>query len=263
MVFSNDKLPKLIKNCLFSIINDLKIIFLGNKTDFSYNSFGWAKSYINAYFNYHYIEKIKINYENLNEYKIVYFPLHCEPEVSLLNMSPENNNSLEIISWISKSLPVNYLLILKEHPVSLGVRSKTFYKLINKLGNVFFVSTKTNSSSLINKCSFLATITGSASQEAVASEKNVLSFGLHQYLNILSTVYYCSNFNETFKNVHEIINLNTDIQEFKKNKLVLLNSLIDSSFEIKDFDKNLQNVKFASQIANKIFDEFIQNSISK
>ncbi len=256
LVLKNDNLFHLISNCLISIINDIKIRLLRKKTDFSYQFFGWTKSYITAYFNNRYIEKIKIDLKKNKELKFVYFPLHCEPEVSLLNFSPENNNSLEVISWISKSLPANYILVLKEHPISLGVRTISFYQLINKLGNVFFVSTKNDSIPIIKKSSFVATITGSVSQEAVLMEKKVLSFGKNQYLNIISNVYYCSNFNETNTNIDKIINSKFDINELKKNKLALANALIDSSFEIKNFDLNFKNIKFADKIAQCIFNEF-------
>ena len=39
-----------------------------------------------------------------------------EPEVSLLQVSPEFNNSYEVICWVSKSLPADTMLVVKENP---------------------------------------------------------------------------------------------------------------------------------------------------
>ena len=60
----------------------------------------------------------------------IYMPLHLEPEMALQNFSPEFNNQLEMIYWISKSLPSNYFIVVKEHPEMYGLRT---IKYINNL----------------------------------------------------------------------------------------------------------------------------------
>ena len=46
----------------------------------------------------------------------IYFPLHVEPERELLMQSPFLSNQSTVIANISKVLPVNYELYVKEHP---------------------------------------------------------------------------------------------------------------------------------------------------
>ena len=45
--------------------------------------------------------------------KYIYFPLHLEPEIALLGASPEFNNSMELATWLAKSLPVDFNLVIK------------------------------------------------------------------------------------------------------------------------------------------------------
>ena len=63
-------------------------------------------------------------------------PLHLEPEIALLALSPEFNNSMEMIAWISKSLPADALVVVKEQPFSFGVRSRRYYHQLMQIGNV-------------------------------------------------------------------------------------------------------------------------------
>ena len=92
-----------------------------------YKFLGWYPSLFRRPYMYNYFRKYGEKPENMRGFNLVYFPLHYEPEISLLSVSPEFNNSMELIAWVSKSLPANILLVVKEQPYSYGIRSKNYY----------------------------------------------------------------------------------------------------------------------------------------
>ena len=89
---------------------------------------------------------------------------------------------------------------------------------------------------LIDKCIAVASITGTAAFEAVYLNKPVLSFGKHQVINFLSTVFYCSNFEETQNGMNRILS-GINLRVLNKNKLHLIKSIFDNSFDLPDIDK--------------------------
>ena len=168
--------------------------------------------------------------------KYIYVPLHLEPEMALQSFSPEFNNQYEMISWISKSLPSNYHVIIKEHPEMYGLRTLNYLNKLLQIPNLSIAKPYVNSIDIINKCKAVGTITGTAAFEAIYLKKPVLSFGFHQIINYLSSVYYCSNFLETQKSVDKILS-GTDTNILKKNSKKLINAIYNNSFELKDIDK--------------------------
>ena len=85
---------------------------------------------------YKYWEKYGVSIDDMREKKTVIFPLHFEPEISLMQVSPDINNSYEIICWVSKNLPADVVIVVKENPWSFGIRSKDYYDRLRKISNV-------------------------------------------------------------------------------------------------------------------------------
>ena len=71
----------------------------------------------------------------------IFFPLHTEIERTLLITAPFYLNQIEIIKNIAKSIPINYTLIVKEHPfqTARGWRSTDEYNEIMNIPNVELV----------------------------------------------------------------------------------------------------------------------------
>jgi len=219
------------------VITFLKEIYKNIRGSNKKNSYvfpGWATSNLKRPYIYSYISKIGKKIEDLNDQKIFYIPLQLEPEISLLSISPEFTNQFEMISWISKSLPANYTIVVREQANAFGSRPKWYYKKLQEMGNVVFSHPKTLGIDWIRKSNFVGTITGTAALEGVLLEKSVLSFGKHQAVNLLPTVKYCTNYESTLKSFEELVN--TDKQKFIFSKKVLYNSILNSSFSLKNFE---------------------------
>ncbi len=112
---------------------------------------------------------LKHFHKKIHDENFVYFPLHVQPERTTLLGAPFINDQLELISNISKSLPSNYILYVKEHPamVVYNWRNLNFYKKISSLPNTKLIYTSVDSKEIIKKAKLVITITGSASLESL------------------------------------------------------------------------------------------------
>jgi hypothetical protein len=172
-----------------------------------------------------------------------------EPELSILSFSPEFNNSMELIAWVSKSLPADTLIVVKEQPFSYGIRSKHYYDNLRRIGNVVLAHPATPSWQWI-KCSVLvASVVGTAGVEAIFHDKPVLSAGKHQLINHLPTVRYITNFDSTKEAVKELLLLSEDDKLFKVSKEALYNAHNDVSFELVDIEKTLRSRELHMDLA--------------
>lgn len=163
----------------------------------SYVLFGWIPYLFRKKYCYDFVRRHGVAPKDLSRKRVVFFPLHEEPESALLNLSPEFNNSMEIIVWISKSLPADTVLVVKENPWAYGIRSRSFYDRIRKIGNVALAEPSVSSWDWIRAASITVTITGTAGWEAVYFHRQVISFGRYQLINHLPTVRYVTSFFET------------------------------------------------------------------
>jgi hypothetical protein len=109
--------------------------------------------------------------------RYAFFPLHTEPEVSLLVYGRPFLNQIEIIRAMAVSLPADMVLVVKEHPWMVGKRRLGAYKKILNIPRVRFVRPGLDARFLIQHASLVAVITGSVALEAAMLAKPVLTFG--------------------------------------------------------------------------------------
>ncbi|MDC0240891.1 hypothetical protein OAK66_00440 [Candidatus Nitrosopelagicus sp.] len=120
-----------------------------------------------------------LNYEINDKLKIVYFPMHQEEERILLIGAPFYTNQFELIRNISNSLPVGYVLAVKDHSVMnvRGWRGVREVKQIMGLPNVIMFHHSVDSTELIKKSKLVISIRGTTSIEAAFYQKPSIVFG--------------------------------------------------------------------------------------
>lgn len=128
------------------------------------------------------LEKLKQNF--WGKRKIFFYPLHLEPEMTILAYSPFFQNQLELIKLTSKSLKFGDVLILKENPKSF-YRGSMFYKEIESLSNVMWVSSNENSRDFIRISNKIIGLSGTASIEAACMGINSLVAGFPPFYDML------------------------------------------------------------------------------
>lgn len=117
----------------------------------------------------------------------VFFPLHLEPELSLLWLARFDADQIAVVRRVAQSLPVGMKLVVKEHPQMVALRPRRFYRELKKIPNVVLVRPEISSFSLIARAALVATITGTAGWEATLFGKPVITFG-NIFYNALPSV---------------------------------------------------------------------------
>jgi len=170
----------------------------------------------------------KINFDS----RFVYFPLHQEPERSLLLTAPFYTNQLEVITNIVKSLPVGYKLFVKEHPAmkSREWRKISFYKQLMALPNVVLVHPSVKPDDLMRNCSLVIAISGTASFEAAFHQKPSIIMSDTSF-SILSSVHRLKSIEELPRIIRNSLESNiTDPSELNKYVEILLQNTFELDY---------------------------------
>ena len=217
-----------------------------------YKFLGWYPVILRRTYIYKYFKKYGKRPDEVRNCKLVFFAFNLEPEKSLLFRSPEQNNSMEIISWISKSLPADTMLVVKEQPHAYGIRSQRYYDNFRKIGNVILASPEIHSWEWIKQAKIIATITGTVGIEAAYFGKPVLSFGKHQIINYLPSVRYVNTFESVKDAVKELLTLTPDDIIFKKSKAALYHAQKENSFRMAGLEKLSKSKKLHMGLAEQV-----------
>ena len=122
----------------------------------------------------------------------MFFPLHVEPERTISIDSPYYSNQLEIITNVARSLPINYKLFVKEHPMQAvyGWRNTSYYKKILELPNVILIHPNFSNETLLENCQLVVTIGGTLGLEAAFNKKPSIVFKQQWTSAILILIYF-------------------------------------------------------------------------
>ena len=157
------------------------------------------------------------------EEKYFVFPLHMQPEASTLILSPFDVNQQNTIINISKLIPPNVKLYVKEHRSALGQHSKKFYRELKKYPNIKLISYRENMFELIKNSIGTICLSSTVGLESLMLKKPTIMLG---------NVFY-NNTNLTFK-----------VNSFKELKETI--DLVSSSgFNVEDhFDNFYKRLAF-------------------
>ena len=110
--------------------------------------------------------------------KFILFTLQVNAESAVLLDAPFYINQIEVVRNISKSMPADHLLLVKEHPASFvrSWRSVGEYKELRNIPGVVLIHPSANSQELMKKSSLVISICGSSSLDAQFLEKPSIIF---------------------------------------------------------------------------------------
>ena len=204
--------------------------------------------------------------------------MHYEPERLLFVQAPLYTNQIEVIKEISKSLPIDYKLYVKEHP-GMKVqnwRDVSYYKQIMNIPNVRLIHTSADSTEIIKKCSLVITIAGSASLEATFHNKPSIVFAPVGYSS-LPSVHLLKNYEELSQAIQESLQKKVDPSDLEKFiDFVYQNSFefdylnpfleVDAFYEKGIFSNNaltIENIKACLEKNKSVFDTLALEHIKK
>lgn len=105
----------------------------------------------------------------------VFYPLHYQPEQSTLAQGIWYANQVALVEDISKSLPLGYTLIVKEHPWGRGNRPRWQYTHLAALPNVMLCDAPAKQ--IIQQVAAVITVTGTVGVEALILDKPTVLLG--------------------------------------------------------------------------------------
>ncbi|HEB9428535.1 TPA: hypothetical protein RZK49_000902 [Campylobacter coli] len=179
-------LPRVIQKIILGGIAEYDLI---RKKDFCY------LSKYEIYKQACYIKNLRRIYSKISvqpkwDEKFIYFPLHLEPEASVMNRTTLSSQ-LFIIELISVLLPRGWKIYVKEHPHQFFIyeryishinnidyfRGLRFYEALENFENVRIINISANSSKLIQYSQAICGIGSTSQIEAIYNQKPVLNFG--------------------------------------------------------------------------------------
>jgi len=96
----------------------------------------------------------------------VFFPLQYEPEASIMSYSPWFREQTEALRLAAQALPVGWHLLVKEHPMMMKLRPRSFYRKLKSIPNLRLANPQIAGIACIEKAKATFCITGSATFES-------------------------------------------------------------------------------------------------
>jgi hypothetical protein len=106
-----------------------------------------------------------------------FFPMHAEPEVSLLVYGRPFLNQIEAIRLYAHALPIGYQLLVKEHPWMVGKRTTSYYEKLLEIPRVRLVSPAVEAKYLIQHAKLITVIASSVGLEAAMAKTPAITLG--------------------------------------------------------------------------------------
>jgi hypothetical protein len=199
--------------------------------------------------NYSYSKNLKnnsclietIDELNQSDIKIIYVPLHLQPELSTVTLGNLYEDQLSMIEVISSELGKEGVILVKENPYQNSFqRKKDFFERVKKLKNVYLININYPSSELLEKSDIVATISGTAGWEAIKGGKQCLLFGSSWYQRLPG----CIKYNKTI-DIGSLISesYKLDFNRFKNDFSLLMDGCADGIVD-KDYIVEVENFTY-------------------
>ena len=198
-------------------------------------------------------------YDKLNiqdEYLFFGFQLLTESTVTYKALP--YTNQIALIEMISRVLPYNHFLYVREHPHWPEYYSYKFLKTLKSFPNIKIIGPEISIHDILSKAKGVVTLNSTTGIEALIHGKPVLSFSSNLYQGYHSSAITCSNLFELGKKLVELINTDVSQQE----TISYINRLKNNSLSISLGSYNFYSNKDSQNKAN-IFAIYFKNIISK
>ena len=185
-------------------LNEIKF----EKIDASYGSYFQFYSPINSrLFGHikHFFKKLlpkdRLNFGITSKEQLtfdyIYYPLHYEPEATIMMLSPWYKDQLEITRLVAQALPVGMKLVVKDHPQMYTIRDSSYYVKLKSIPNVVLCSPTIEGPVLTRNCVGLVSISGTAAVEAAMLGKHTICYGNPPFKDTLECVHVANGFKQT------------------------------------------------------------------
>ena len=134
--------------------------------------------------------------------KYIYYPLMSQPEYSSNMLATMWVDQLHLIESLSKSLPYDWFVYVKEHPSTLNdrLRPNNYFSKIKSLPNVKLVNVNVDSKELVLNSDMVCVVSGTTGWQAILNNKPLLEFrnNLWSILGLSTVCTDLDNITEAF-----------------------------------------------------------------
>jgi len=200
--------------------------------------------------NYHFLKKHSSLSPDLKT-RFIYFPMNIVEELNLLHYAPYYTNQIEVIRHIAKSIPINYVLYVKEHILAglRGWNNIDYYKQILDIPNVVLINPHFDNNLLLKNAELIATIRGTASLKAIRYGKPAIVFG-EQPIQIMPSIFSVGAPDSLPKLIRLALKHKTDSTDYEKYKEILNHRTFE--FNQLEFENNRNKSFFSGGIFSNV-----------
>ncbi|MDT7831118.1 hypothetical protein RQM59_01935 [Flavobacteriaceae bacterium S356] len=167
------------------------------------------------------------------EDKYFLFPLHMQPEASTLILAPFYVNQKDCIVNISKLIPPDTYLYVKEHKSALGQHSLKFYKELKRHPNIKVISYRENMFELIHNSLGTINLSSTVGLESLMIKKPTVLLG-DVFYNDSGLTFKVDSFKELEKVLNEVNNegfsLDTTFENYNEKLAFYIDALLKKSY---------------------------------
>ena len=150
--------------------------------------FNEINNFVKRWYRKRYIDQNFLR-EISNDIPFIFLPLQQEPERSLLLSAPDYKNQVETVEYVSKCIPKNYLLFVKEHPTQgsgRDWREISQYKALQNNPKVRLIHPSVPADEIIKKSKLVISVSGTIALESAFLNKPSITIADNDYTLIPS-----------------------------------------------------------------------------
>ena len=190
----------------------------------------------------------------LSDDHYIFFPLQLQPEESSDIWGKWYSNQVATVEYISKALPLNYKLYVKEHNVAVGRREGLFayYDKLRCLPNVVLIHPFEDSHNLIKNADLVIVISGTVGWEALLYGKPVITLG-NVFFNDSGLVYEVNNLCDLKRTILHLLNYyQLDEDELLKYLMALNSGTSRGYYNVPHCDENVLTKENIENLAEAV-----------
>ncbi|MFA4833320.1 MAG: hypothetical protein WC619_00555 [Patescibacteria group bacterium] len=173
-------------------------------------------------FSYYPFEKIK---------KFVYFPLQFQPEASLELAAPYFSNQIETARLVAMSMPDDYVLVVKEHPAMVGLRSPSYIEKIARTVNVKLIDYRISSEDVLKKADLIISPNSTTLAEAAFLKKPAIQLGDLGTTLKLPNVFKHNQTTTLPAKIKEVLKVDLKTEEYERRLENFVAAVYDTGFD--------------------------------
>ena len=176
----------------------------------------------------------------------IYFPLQVQPEYATNIQATMWMNNLNIIENLSKSIPHDWYIYVKEHPGMMmdRIRPKNYHSNIIKYPNVRLLNVSLDSNKIILNSKAVMSTSGTTAFDAILLSKPVIETRKNVWSNLnLSKI--CTDVEDLYEAIRDETSRISEISQQKRDQLIkhYFDSVLKFGFKQKNIKEAFYNLQ--------------------